>query len=540
MSAGFAVPAGSVRTLDAEHAIGLVDLFDRARLLGDDRSRALLWSGLGGDEGRGEEATRRAIDALAAEADRAGLADLAALLDDDREELDGGDARSLAVHRKRVAALADPAVGHALLSLYATCARALVDAANAPPWRRAMIANRCLYPLYDADPEPYFARDPSTRPPDPPWTRYFAGLHRLLDELRRRAPRVDNLVARIAEQLDRFIETLDRDGIAPPDFARLMPLLPTGDADLPAYDREPWVIVDRDMAVVGRARFGPRDHELVERIEGVLALQRGSENGAAEARGRVALFVSVDNGADAIETLCMLARRGGADSVELVLSAPSLTRPPPGDVWADQPLDRRPVTLPLELRATSGRDRPRDLEMAPAALTLLVGPDGLTAFATDGAAELGPIAAAAPAIARLRRAFPDEAQINLAIDPAASYRDLVTAALNARRRFRRVMLVDVPRRPVRDELAARLRRRAAARFEIEGDPALAARAELLRGCYLDALGRNPSLTGTLTLRPGSPPSLGNGAPADPALRACLASRAAALVMKAPVTLRMAP
>lgn len=523
------------RAAPADRAIYLVDLFDGARLLGDDRSRELLWSALGGEGGRGAEATRQAIDALAGQAEHAGLDGLAALLDDDREELDGGDALSLATHRRKVAATADPSAGHALLSLYATCTRALVDAANAPPWRRAEIGDRCLYPLYETDPAPWFAPDPSARPPDPPWTRYLAELRQLLDVLRRRAPRLEDLATRLHAELDRFAEAIDRDGIAPPDLSRLVPLLPEGDERLPPYDREPWVIVEGDMAVVGRARFGARDHELVERVERMLTMQR-----ATGAPGRVALFVPGDNGADAIETLCMLARRGGADSVELVLSAPLSLRPPRGDVWAEHAPDRRAVVLPLQLRSNAGRDHPRELESRPPSITLLAAPDGVTAFAADGAVELGRIASAPARIADLRHAFPDEAQIALAIDPAATYRDVVTTALAARQQFRRVMLEDVPRRPPRDEFAARFRRRVAARFEVRGAPAVAARAEMLRGCYLEALERDASIAGTLTLRAGAPPTLADDGPGEPALRACLAERAAALVTRTPATLTMAP
>jgi hypothetical protein len=533
-------PPGLAAAGPVERALYHADLFDAARLLGDAPARALLGAELGLDgPPRGEAATRQVLDTLSSEAARAGLPGLAAALGDDLAELDGGDPLAIAAHRRALAAApGEGAAAHALLSLYASCVRPLVDAANAPPWRRAAIADRCLYPLYDVDPTPWFGGDAELRPPDPPWSRFLDGLGRLLAELRARAPRFGRLADLLSADLQRFAEQIDRDGLAPPDLARLAPRLPAGAGALPPYDREAWVIVEDNMAVVGRAKFTTRDHLLVEKVERVLAMQRLT----AAAHARVALFVPAEGSADVVDSLGELARRGGADSIELVLAAPLRLAPTPDGPWGPTPPDRRFVVLPLGLRAAAGRDAPRALSEKAGSLTLLVAPEGTTVLAKEGAFALGDNRALGPRLAELKRAFPDEAQVALAIDPTAGYRDVVAAALAARAAFGRVALVDVPHAPVRDELLARFRRRAAARLDVRGagNGPLQRRAIALRGCYLDALDRDPAIAGAVTVLPGSPPALADGGPADPTLRECLAHRAGALGAKAPVTLDLSP
>ncbi len=529
-----AAPATGPAAVRAQH---LVDLFDAARLSGDASARAELWASLGRPAGaeRGEAATRFALEKLAEEAERAGAAGLGQLLDDDLAELDGGDARAIAERRRRLGREDGLAAGHALLALYASCARPLADAAGTVPWKRAAIADRCLYPLYEADPEPYFRADASLRPPDPPWSRFLDGLARLLAEARARAPRLAPVIDRIDGERRKLAEAIDLEGLAPPDVERLAPRLPAGDPSLPPYDRTPWVIVDDDMAVVGRARFTTRDHLLVERIDRVLTVQR-----LTGARGRVALFVPAGGSADAVDSLGELAKRGGAEAVELVLTAPLVLRAPAGDVWAGRPPDRRFVVLPLQLRASSGRDLPREVGEHAASVTLLVAPDGVTAMARDGTLALGPTATLRERLAELKRAFPDEVQVALAIDPTASYAEVVAAARAARATFREVALLPVPRPSHEDAFAARVRRRAAARVVARSpDERLAARVAVLRGCYLDALDRDPATAGAVRIAPGAPPTV-EEAPGDAQLRECLQRRAGAIAPSQPVTVELAP
>jgi hypothetical protein len=521
----------------AQRAYYLVDLFDGARLLGDAASREQLWSAVGrpSGTGRGEGATREALQAMADGAEKSGASTLAQLLDDDLEELDGGDALSVAARRRRIGRSDDPAAGHALLSLYAACVRSLGDAATTVPWRRAEIADRCLYSLFEADPEPYFRREPSERPPDPPWSRLFAGLDRLSAATRARAPRLGTLLDRLDADRRALADKIEVEGIAPPDLERLARALPVGDASLPSYDRAPWVVVENEMAVVGRARFTTRDHLLVERIDEALTVQR-----VTGTRGRVALFIPESGSADAIDSLGALAKRGGAETVELVLAAPLTLKAPAGDVWSEGPPPSvRFAVLPLQLRPASGRDLPHEVSAHAVTVTLLVAPEGITAFSSDGTIDLGPVTALPERLAELRRAFPDEPQIALAIDPTASYHDVVVAARAARSAFRQVALVDVPRRNFKEGFAARVLRRSTARLELHGDGVIEKRSSVLRGCYLDALDRDPALAGSIVVLPGSPPSLKEGGPGDPQLRDCLVHRAAALGSKSQFTVEMA-
>jgi hypothetical protein len=190
------------------------------------------------------------------------------------------------------------------------------------------------------------------------------------------------------------------------------------------------------------------------------------------------------------------------------------------------------VVLPLQLRPSSGRDLPREIDARPPSVTVMISPEGLTAFAADGAVALGPLAGAAAKLAELRRAFPDETQVAVAIDPTATYRDLVAVARAARAAFRRVSLVAVPRRVPGEGFAARLRRRTAARLSVRG--ADGARAEsVLRGCFMEALDRDPATSAEATLSPGKP-TVVDGV-TDPALRECLARRAPALGAAGPLT-----
>jgi hypothetical protein len=70
---------------------------------------------------------------------------------------------------KRVLFDGGPFAENARLRLVDWCVRAFRDAARERPAAQQRELNRCLYPLYEADPAPYFHPDPSKRPPDPPW-----------------------------------------------------------------------------------------------------------------------------------------------------------------------------------------------------------------------------------------------------------------------------------------------------------------------------------------------------------------------------------
>jgi hypothetical protein len=524
-------PAGIEHAFDAApeptRVLYLVDLFDAARLTGDAAARALLWRGLGLPAARGEEATARAIDALAARARSARLDALAALLEDDRAELAGEDEAAAMRDRRQRADAGGPAAPHALLSLYAFCARALTDAASSVPWRRAALADQCLRAISDQDPAVWFDGDAAARPPDPPWSALSDGLAALAARAARAAPRLARLCALLASARTQLAEAVEREGIEPPDAAVWAPRLPPGDPSLPSYDRSAWVLIDQDMALIGRARFTTRDHPLVERLEHTIAVGR-----LTPGRARLALFIPAEASADVVDSLGELGRRAGADALELVLAAPRSAKEDPGGGAKAARL----VVLPLQLRESAGREQPREVSERAATLTLLVAPEGVTLLARDGAYTLGPIATIGERLAELARAFPDEAAVRLAIDPTARYRDVVETALAARARFRRVALVEVPHAPHKDELRVRVERRAAARVVVRG--ARHVGEALVRGCYLEALERAPELAATARIPPGA--RAATGVERDPELAECLARRVAAVHGEGEVTVEMAP
>lgn len=514
----------------ATRALYLADLFDGARLAGDDASRELLFRALAAPPGRGPEATVRALEALGERARSARLEDLAALLEDDLAELEGGDQAFAMADRRKRAAAGGPGAAHAALSLYGACAGALADAIQAAPWLRAQIADQCLRALTDHPvAASYLAADARARPPDPPWRILFAGMARLAADAERAAPRLAPLCARLAAERARVADAIAQAGIEPPDPAEWGPRLPAGDPSLPPYDRSPWVAIEGDLVAVGRARFTTRDHPLVADLERMLTVAR-----VAGGRARLALFVPEQSSADVADSLGELARRVGADAIELVLAAPSTWRPPPGDPQAAAPPPFKLVVLPLALHADEGRAEPRGLLQRPTSLTLLVAPEGVTLLADDGALPLGPIAGIDRRLAELARAFPDEAAVRIAIDPTARYRDLVDTARAARARFRRVVLVEVPHAPRKEGLAVRVERRAAARVAVRG--ARRVDEKMVRGCYLDAIDRLPALAATVRVQPG-PRVSGAG---DEELARCLVERVAGVRGEPGYSIELAP
>ena len=517
----------------------LVDLFEAARLLEDGTARSALWKALDLHvPERGEAATRAVLQRLAEDAKRAGRPALARLLRVDLAELEGQKTPfELAMERRQVASQSgDPAAGTALLDLFASCARALYDATQAQASQRAAIANHCLYALTTRDPAPYFAATASARPLDPPWRLYWEGLEALLGRARTAAPRLERLL----DALDRWEKALRRqvelEGLEPPDPEELAPKLLAGPSGLLPYDRAAWVVVDGDLVVRGAARYTLRDHEMAEYLERLVSretLSAGSDR-------RLTLFVSGESTADAIDVLAGAARRYLVGTIELALrgmpAAPVAAGVRESDFWpagASVHLPGEPgadaareqvVVLPLELATGRGRQRPRQLVTESLPATLVIRPEGLALRATDGevvfsAKDLGAW------LDRMRRAFPDAAELALAVDPTARYRDVVSAALAVRTRFRWLVLVEIPKVPHKGNFAERLRRRAGAQVIVRDAAGQTVEgADWLRGCYIDALERQPNPP-NVTVRATLPEA---AEITDPRLRACLQERARGL------------
>lgn len=514
----------------------LVDLFEAARLLEDATARSTLWKALDlRVPERGEAATRAVLGRLAEDAKRAGRPALARLLRADLAELGGQKTPlELAAERRQIAGLpGDPAAGTALLDLFSSCARALYDATQAQASQRAAIANHCLYALTTRDPAPYFASTAAARPPDPPWRLYWQGLEALLGRARAVAPRLERLLDALEHWQKELRRQVELEGLEPPDPEELAPKLLPGPSGLLPYDRAPWVVVDGDLVVRGAARYTLRDHEMAEYFERLVSRETLSSGSGR----RLTLFVSGESTADAIDLLAGAARRYLVGTVELALRGMPVTPvmagvresdlwPPassvqlPGEPAADAAREQV-VVLPLELATGRGRQRPRQLVTESLPATLVIRPEGLALRASDGevafsAKDLGPW------LDRMRRAFPDAAELALAVDPTARYRDVVSAALLVRLRFRWLVLVEIPKVPRSGNFAERLRRRAGAQVIVRDAAGRAEEgADWLRGCYIDALERQPGLVARATLPEASEII-------DPRLRACLQERARGL------------
>jgi hypothetical protein len=519
------------RLSPAARAQYLVDLLEAARLLEDGTARSTLWKALDLHEPeRGEAATRAVLRRLADDAQRAGRPTLVRLLRADLAELEGQRTPfELAAERRRIAGLPDdPAAGTALVDLFASCARALYDATQAQASQRARIANHCLYALSTRDPAPYFAASVAARPPDPPWRLFWQGLEALLGRARTAAPRLERLLDALARWQGALRRQVELEGLEPPDPEELGPKLIAGPSGLMPYDRAAWVVVDGDLVVRGAARYTLRDHEMAEYFEGLVA---------RDPARRLTLFVTGESTADAIDVLAGAARRYLVSTVELALrgmpAAPAVPGVRESDLWPPLPSVQLPgepaadavreqvVVLPLELATGRGRQRPRQLVAESLPATLVIRPEGLALRASDGevvfsAQDLGAW------LDRMRRAFPDAAELALAVDPTARYRDVVSAALLVRARFRWLVLVEIPKVPRKGNFVERLRRRAGAQVIVRDAAGRSTEgADWLRGCYIDALERQPNLVARATLPEAAEIS-------DPRLRACLQERARGL------------
>ncbi|HEY3351894.1 MAG TPA: hypothetical protein VGQ83_01475, partial [Polyangia bacterium] len=324
-------------------ALFLVDLFDHARFAGAPASRKLLFEELGGSAAApgGELATEWAVLQLDGELARAAGGGPAAAAARELLAIDAAapdaDPRRLLAAAKRLAHDATLELrANALLRLYGFCARSLRDAAVAPYPERATVANHCLYALYDSDPAAYFGADPTTRPPDPPWTAYRDGLARLLDELGRTGARLAQVVERLATADRRFFAEVAPGALPVPlDVAALD--LP---ADLTAmpWDHAPLVQLGPDGTSLG-GRPVVDDARLRAELAVLVA---------ADPRRRVAVVAAAGTPASRVLRLAEAAHAAGAQVLELGVRQPVELKAPPGDYWAGRTAARLAV-LPVAL-----------------------------------------------------------------------------------------------------------------------------------------------------------------------------------------------
>ncbi|HUH02263.1 MAG TPA: hypothetical protein VML75_09710 [Kofleriaceae bacterium] len=488
----------------------LLDLFDDARFRNDARSRAALWKGLSQNEpDRGPAATDRAIAALEIEVDR--------VLELDRLHPGASAAKTLLAYdatppRQRVQVLqrmielkgagnVPDVEANATLRLVAYCARALEDATRAAWAERPQIASHCLYPLYTADPEPYFHADPQRRPPVPRWRDLVTEVTRRLETIAgaaRLAPTAAHLAAHVAR--------LARDrGAELPD-----PLDPAG---LPRADHAP----PHDWTPVLTAPAADAD---LRALAGEVSLPLQGDG-----RGVVALALPASASRASYELAVRAASAAGAEAIELLYDTAQLLSVPKGDYWygrlADNTVHRAGavrIALGTEPRADgTPRRGPHEPRWDPSRATLgvhlvigatrwtLVAPEGELASIAHDSAKGDPHTELRVALSRLRAAFPSEAGLLVFAEPDSDYlaiaRAVQAAAYDDQGRALFPMLARTGARPKRvgDTLPRRLERRWTARVQIEPN-AMQGSVAGVRACYQDRLESDPSYASTMSVQ----------------------------------------
>jgi hypothetical protein len=512
----------------------LLDLFDDARFRRDDASLALLCAAGDLPAARGAAATDAALGLLGAEINRVLRADrlhpdgqaARALVEFDRQ----GPARRDQLFRRigevKAVARGGPLAANARLRLYGFCRAAFTDAVRAPWSLRMRVLAHCLYPLYDSDPEPYFADDPARRPPPPRWQVLGDDLTRLAAAIAadggRLAPAgryaADELARFLADHRDRLPDLPDPDQIGAPRVAHATP-----------YDWTPL------LALGDGAALPP----LAQTIE---ALARPAQG---DGRGALALALAGQAPMTALAHAVEVAAGVGAVRLELLVAVDQRLVVPPGDYWSPRLEGDRATRLavvPVMLAAAAPAPEvlanlnPNVLrwqpERARLGLHLEVAPDRWRLVAATGTVAVVPTGGAGDpatrlreALAEVRAAFPGESGLALTPTADASYGAVLAAAVAAatdadgQPLFPMLGFAAAAPRPDRELLRKRIDRRRGARVDI-APAALAGSAPTLRACYQDRLEARPELGGVVRVELREVPEVVAG-PADPALRRCV-------------------
>jgi hypothetical protein len=512
----------------------LLDLFDAARYAGDDASRKVLFAALEIPDGHGDEVTNRVIDAILTIDDRVLTADrlhggaqaARTLLEQDRTPPKGRDELFARMSQlKGIARGTGPLVANAELRLAGFCARAIQDAVGSPPAVRPRILAYCLYPLYDSDPEPYFADDPSQRPPDPRWEDLIVDLVKLLKQVEKSKSRLAALgPASAASEVASLDANKDKLPTLPDPAALGVPSAAHADP----YTWTPLVTLGDGAKVAAPA-------ELVKKIAPRIA---------QDGRARIAVALTAAAPASAAVTVAQAGALGGARAIELVVSYDQQLKVPAGDYWAGRAKDDKVTRLGVVGLAISVGDKPIERDdtrgggwdpaRATLALHLIMNDKTWTLVGAAGALDpvkAGDVAALTAQLAMVLGAYESEDGLILVPQAGATYADLVNVATAARgdsthRLFASIALGDTaPPAPKKGAvgLAAKLARRASAKVTISPDT-LASRVAAARACYQDRLEQNPKLAGAVTMSlKGDAVTITDG-PRDPELRKCLLDR----------------
>lgn len=520
----------------------LLDLFDDARFRRSGNSLPLLVAASGDAKlkarQRGSAATDRALAFLLREVD--------VLLLRDRRDARAQNARTLIefdntplvsrskvfqrmVELKGIARGGGPLAANAMLRLFGYCRTALHDATRAPWARRMTVLSHCLYPLYDADPEPYFAANPNRRPPPPQYKPIVKRLTALAKAVANTRGRLAAAGRELSARLSGFVLAHANELPVPPDPLHYhVPIV----AGATFYDWTP--ILD-----LGRAT----KLDSVESYAKKLRLPiRGD--------GRHTLAVAIDarGPAAALIDAAKVAMHAGADRLQLLVGAKQTLQVPAGDYWygriSGQQVTRLatlPVSLAPLVRDRINRTRPdgprgSDWDPARAKLDLhlvidrdywrLVSPTGKLAKIAVSLRGARPIEELRRQLARVRAAYDTEDSLILVPRLNTTYSAFVSAAAAALRdaKGRRLMLrlglrAQVPK-VESDDLQRLVTRRATAKVTATPN-SLGAQVANVRSCYQTLLETAPRLGGTFYVEPaGNEVKVVRG-PKRPQLRDCV-------------------
>lgn len=466
----------------------LLDLFDTIRFGGDEKSRSLLAKVLGWpvESMRGPGATQAAAELLVLEFDH--------ILERDRQDKLGAQGRTIAnfdntppkarkevfqriLELKRIITTKGPLSDNATLRLFGYCKNAMLDAKSLGRRDRRIAISHCLYPLYAANPEPYFADKAEHRPPPPEMRSLVAPLQTLLTESNGR------LAPTIAAQAN-WLEEFASGSSFRTTIAASEALLPSATRVLP-YD---------DAPLVG------------DNLRSALQ---------SDGRGIAALALPASAKASDTIKAATFAANVGAHTLAVVVVMKQKLNVPKGDYWSGK-LERdgktveRAGEIPLSLarigsskesgQNASTRAKASAWDPTRAALELhllispaswqLVSPLGSLATIDTRTDSKLPQDALRQQLSLLRLAFPDEDGLILVPDNNASHAALIGAAQAARHDsqgkplFSSLALASKgPKSKKGNAFRRRVERRSAAKVSVKPATA-AAQASVARLCYL--------------------------------------------------------
>lgn len=512
----------------------LIDLFDHARATTEKETRTLLLEHLGIPLDA-PDATGRTVAELLVRVDRIlakdrlhGNASAArALLEQDevpparRTELAGRVAALKAVARS-----GGPLAANARLRLVMMCARAMRDALEAPTPARPRIIATCLYPMWDADPEPYFAPDPEARPPEPAWQDVVARMNEVAEQIRTAATRIKTTGAYVANSTARALGA--KKSLLPTRRSPNELGVPMVDR-APPYDWTPIVQLGDGLAIAP---------DLGKKVAPYLAL---------DGRRRLAVALHAAAPATALVNVAELARAEGVASLELVVGTKQTLIAPEGDYWHGRTRDggiERLGVLAVAIAdpaapggSAPGRDRPREGTVDPAAskvgLHLVVSEKDWRLVAATGALPAipaGDVAALRTALARVRDAYAEEIALTIVPGDGATVVAVIQAVSAARLDAEgapsfsslSLGLAGAPKAKA-NTLAARLERRAKLTVAVE-PPTLADRAPALRRCLQELAEAAAPKSGTIALELASGQATIVSGTKDAAVKACALDR----------------